>query len=88
MPVADVEMLRTAKEVIPGIMSERFEIALQAAEKSMRNAVKDVRRSAEDLRDEAERTIKRHPLQSVAIGFGVGAIVGGALAFYLIHKFR
>jgi ElaB/YqjD/DUF883 family membrane-anchored ribosome-binding protein len=45
-----------------------------------RKLVKRTRRTAEDLLDEASHNIRRTPIGSVAIAFGVGTMVGFLIA--------
>ncbi len=55
----------------------------EAAEEALRNARRELKRSyaaAEDLIGEAAQTIKRHPVRSVTIAFGMGLALGWLLS--------
>lgn len=81
MPVADIEeVVKTAKETIqdrvPEAITERFEQAIDAAERKFMASVKEARRAAEDVRDNTRHVIKRYPFESVLVAVGAGMVLG------------
>jgi ElaB/YqjD/DUF883 family membrane-anchored ribosome-binding protein len=65
-----------------GAVAEAVEERLDAA----RRAAKRVRRAAEDWVEDAEHRIKKHPLRTVGICFGVGLGLGAVLGTLLAHR--
>lgn len=50
--------------------------ALEDGRESVERLLKRTRNSMDDLLEDASHGIKRFPLRSVAVAFGVGAVVG------------
>lgn len=71
------EEFQHLKEVI----SDGVEDGLRAA----RRTIKQGREVAEEAFDEAAHTVKKYPLQMVAVTFGV-AVVAGALLGWLVSR--
>ena len=57
--------------------------ALEDGKTTVRQFVKRTRNTAEDLMDEASHNIKRAPLSSVAVAFGVGAVLGSVMGIVI-----
>ncbi|HEY7181378.1 MAG TPA: hypothetical protein VIC84_08160 [Blastocatellia bacterium] len=53
-----------------------------------RRAVKQGRRAAEDLVDDAEYSVKQHPLSAVGVSFGIGVGLGAAVGVLLARNGR
>ena len=63
-----------------------LEEGMEAAEDATRRAFKRGRRAAEDMFDNATHEVKRHPVQSVGMTFGIGMAVGLAIGWLVGHK--
>lgn len=50
--------------------------AIEDGKREAKRAIKRGYNAAEDLADEATHCVKRHPLSSVAVAFGAGAVIG------------
>ena len=50
---------------------------------AVKNAFHDVEKATEDTFDETTALIRKHPVQSVLIGFGVGCLCG-----FIVRKIR
>jgi ElaB/YqjD/DUF883 family membrane-anchored ribosome-binding protein len=59
------------------IVSETFEGGVDNAKRALKRG----RRSAEDALDSASYQIKRHPLESLGVTFGVGLVCGLAVGY-------
>lgn len=68
----------TGERIIKGFTASREAVAeaLQDGKTAVRQVVKRTRHAAEDLLDETTHNIKRFPIGSVAMAFGVGTMVG------------
>ena len=74
--------LPTVERVTEEVERLRTEAA-RAIQDCVRDAERSIRRTQErlaDARDEAVHHVRRQPVQSMAIAFGVGAVVGLVLA--------
>lgn len=56
-----------------------FSEVVENAGPAIKHAYRDTERAAENAVESATRLIKKHPIQSVLIGFGVGCLAGFAL---------
>jgi hypothetical protein len=68
-------------EAIPDM--NRVQTSLEDGVKGARRAVKRGRYFAEDLMEDAIHGMKRHPLQTAAISFGLGLGVGISLGWMI-----
>ena len=66
------------ERVIHGFTASKQAVAeaLHDGQATVKHFIKRTRRTTEDLLDEAAHNIKRYPVGSVAIAFGVGTMVG------------
>jgi ElaB/YqjD/DUF883 family membrane-anchored ribosome-binding protein len=72
---AEVERLKTAVE-------DGAENAMRGAQQTLRRA----RHAAEDAGEEVVHQMKRHPLESAGVAFGVGVLAGLALGMALFRR--
>jgi len=76
------DALKTAtvagERIVQGFSTSREAVAaaVQDGRKTVKQMVKRTRHAAEDLLDEATHNIKRFPIGSVAMAFGVGTVLG------------
>ena len=54
--------------------------------KALKNKLEEAKERISDLEENFEETVEDHPLQSVAIAFGVGVLAGGLTALLMRHK--
>jgi ElaB/YqjD/DUF883 family membrane-anchored ribosome-binding protein len=68
----------TGVRVMQGFASSKEAVAeaLQDGQKTVKRFIKRTRNTTEDLLDDAAQSIKRFPIGSVAVAFGVGAVLG------------
>lgn len=69
---------------VKGVVVDAIEGGVDATQ----DAVKKGRRSAEDLIDDAEHCVKRHPLNAVAVSFGIGLGLGALINALVSRKVR
>ena len=83
-PVIDKGLASVAAEVenVKAMVGEGAENAVRAAKQTMRRA----RHSAEDASEELVHQMKRHPIESAGVAFGVGLISGLAIGMALFRR--
>ena len=67
---------------VKGAVHDAFEDGINSATR----AVKKGRHAAEDLIDDAEYRVKRHPLSSIGITFGIGLGLGAMIGILLTRN--
>lgn len=80
---ADIKLLaRDAEELLKATAGEAGE-KIKDVRQRLSKAVESARATCEDLQDQtveaakaADQTIREHPYESIAIAFGVGALIG------------
>ena len=84
--VIDKGIASVAAEVehVKAIVGDGAETAVRAAKQTIRRA----RHSAEDASEELVHQMKRHPLESAGLAFGVGLIAGLAIGMALFRRSR
>lgn len=60
--------------------------ALEDSRTTVKQMVKTTRNKAEDLLDDTAHSIRRAPLSSVMVAFGIGAVLGAAIALAASRK--
>ena len=77
------EMPATVDDVVREVGKIKATVteAVDDGVKSAVRALKQGRNAAEDAIDDARRTVKKNPIQSVGVVFAVGVLVGCVLAF-------
>jgi len=68
---------------LPEEARETFSKVAESVGPAIKRAYRDTENAVEDSFDSTTRRIKKHPLQSVLIGFGVGCLCG-----YAFQKIR
>ena len=78
----NLEMPATIGDVVREVSKIRTTVteAVDDGVKSAVRAIKQGRVAAEDAIDDARRTVKRNPLQSVGVVFAVGVLLGSVLS--------
>jgi ElaB/YqjD/DUF883 family membrane-anchored ribosome-binding protein len=69
-------------ERMKSVVEGGAENAVRAAKQTLRRA----RHAAEDASEEVVHQMKRHPLESAGVAFGVGLCAGVALGFGLFRR--
>ena len=71
---------RTGERVVERLAASKEAVsdALEDGRSAVKHLLKRTRNTAEDLMDDATHNIKRFPIGSVAMAFGVGAMLGMA----------
>ncbi len=84
--VIDRGIASVAAEVehVKAMVGDGAGIAARAAKQTIRRA----RHSAEDASEELVHQMKRHPLESAGIAFGVGLVAGLAVGIALFRRTR
>jgi|CXWL01.1.fsa_nt_gi ElaB/YqjD/DUF883 family membrane-anchored ribosome-binding protein len=84
--VFDKGIASVAAEVehVKAIVGDGAENAVRAAKQTIRRA----RHSAEDASEELVHQMKRHPLESAGVAFGVGLAAGLAIGMALFRRSR
>lgn len=70
------------------MVGEKMNDVIEDGYDAARRVVRRSRHAAEDIVDEASRRVKRDPLLSVAITFGVGLGLGSAIGWLLARRGR
>jgi ElaB/YqjD/DUF883 family membrane-anchored ribosome-binding protein len=83
--------MNTTVESARGMVAERLTPALESLEgnvRSARRAIAQSRRKAEDLVDQTTLQVRQHPVASMAVAAGAGALAGCLIGFALGWKAR
>lgn len=73
-------------EAIPDV--NRVQTSLEESVRGARRAVKRGRYAVEELTEDALHHMKRHPVHTVAISFGLGLVVGTSLRWMISRAQR
>ena len=77
-----LEMPATVEDVLREVSKIKTTVT-EAVDDGVKSAVRTLRQgrdAAEDAIDDARRTVKRNPLQSVGVVFAVGVLVGAVIS--------
>ena len=72
-----------------GAVADAFQDGLGGARRAVkvaRRAVKQGSEAAEEFLEDTTRSVKRHPLQTIAITFAVGAAVGAVFSWAIRRR--
>ena len=79
------ERLAEPLEDLKGVLNDAVDRAGKQARQTARQVARRGAEAAEEFRDDAERKIRKYPMESIGVAFGAGLVIGAAL-FFLIRR--
>ena len=68
-------------EDLKGVLNDAVDRAGKQARQTARVVARRGAEAAEEFRDDAERKIRKYPMESIGVAFGAGLLIGAALFF-------
>jgi ElaB/YqjD/DUF883 family membrane-anchored ribosome-binding protein len=75
------ERLADPLDDLKGVFNDAVDRAGKQARHTARQVARRGAEAADEFRGDAERKIKKYPLESIGIAFGAGLIIGAAVCF-------
>jgi ElaB/YqjD/DUF883 family membrane-anchored ribosome-binding protein len=72
-------------EDLKGVLNDAVDRAGKQARQTARQVARRGAEAAEEFRGDAERKIRKYPMESIGVAFGAGLLIGAALFFLIRH---